>query len=343
MPGIYVGDTKALVFPVMSDGYLKLDYSDYNQSNTELDLRGGFWGHQGNFSIEAIITPYDVNGYGTKTGGGVGYANSERTPPSLDQSISTRNTYQSENYFSHTTRKTHRMMIFYNNNVQFYLQNTTPNNLNQPAEYKIVLKIKDGSSAIGEAESGTVIRAVNRLYGYYNSDSLYDGITTSKTLLDATTTKVNTTITCDSTTTIEEGTEIFNSSGISMGTVTTVPSATTFTIADVSNYTASLYVSQPKEALYLDTIYKIGCSYSTTGNIKLYINGDVIAEEKVSKKVAFDPSDSYIGQDGSTKTTQFMGKLYEISMYKRATPTSSTMTLSPGYYDILFYYRFGDE
>ena len=66
MTGIFAGDTKCLVFPVMCDGYLQLDYSDTNAAGIDIGLRGGFWGIQGNYSIEAIITPYDVNGYGTQ-------------------------------------------------------------------------------------------------------------------------------------------------------------------------------------------------------------------------------------------------------------------------------------
>ena len=74
-------------------------------------------------------------------------------------------------------------------------------------------------------------------------------------------------------------------------------------------------------------------------------------EAKLSKKVKFDATDSFIGQKvtinrvtltGDT-STQFMGELYEISMYRRIEPTLNTRTLNPGYHDILFYYRFGDE
>jgi hypothetical protein len=38
-----------------------------------------------------------------------------------------------------------------------------------------------------------------------------------------------------------------------------------------------------------------------------------------------------------------MGELYEIAMHKRVEPSMWNSTLSPGEYDTLFYYRFGDE
>ncbi len=136
-------------------------------------------------------------------------------------------------------------------------------------------------------ESENVITASNTLYGYYDENGLYEGISTSQTL------------------------------------------------------SGNSYVSQPKEALYLEGIYKIGCSYSD-GVVRLYINGTLVKEQKTTGTFSFDPSDSFIGQNGSNTNTQFMGELYEICMYKRTEPTVTTNTLSPGYHDILFYYRFGE-
>ena len=50
MANVYVGDSKALVFPVMCDGHLKLEYDDTNISTS----KGNFWNHTGNFVLEAI-------------------------------------------------------------------------------------------------------------------------------------------------------------------------------------------------------------------------------------------------------------------------------------------------
>ena len=81
---IYAGSKKALVFPIMGDGYVHLDYSkhipkgaDGTQSNSGIevdepddddDAKYGLWGHTGSFTIEGIITPYDVNGFGYRLG-----------------------------------------------------------------------------------------------------------------------------------------------------------------------------------------------------------------------------------------------------------------------------------
>lgn len=300
MPGIFAGDTKALVFPVMCDGYIKLDYTGSgptakNTAETELALRGGFWGHQGNFSIEAVITPYDVNGYGTNSVGGVdvGIVNSEKTPPSLNADVTvtaTKNKYQSFKYFSNGTfndaRYSRKMMIFYNSNFSFYLENNSGSNvgfnINQPAEYRLVVKVND-TTVLSE----NVITASNTLYGYYDENGLYEGTSTSQTL------------------------------------------------------SGGSYVSQPREALYLEGLYKVGCSYAN-GVVSLYINGNLVKEQKTVGTLVFDPSDSFIGQNGTETQTQFTGELYEICMYKRTEPTVTTNSLSPGYHDILFYYRFGE-
>ena len=343
MTGIFAGDTKCLVFPVMCDGYLQLNYSDTNAAGVDIGLRGGFWGIQGNYSIEAIITPYDVNGYGTQSGGGVGFVDSEKTPPSLDQSITTsttRDDYQSEVYFSHTARKTHKMMLFYNPNVQFYLENTTATNINQPAEYKIVAKI--GNTIV---ESDTLIKADNTLHGYYDSDGYYEGLNTSLKLLDIyTLVSGETTVielgTANNANNIVKGTELYNSSGTSLGIVTAIDGGELTMSQTQTSGTA--YYSQPKEALYLEGLYKIGMSYHNTGKCTLYLNGKKVKAGNVTA-TNFDPTDSFIGQKPGDKTTQFMGELYEIAMSQKVEPSMWNSSLSLGEYDTLFYYRFGDE
>ena len=57
---IYSGDKKSLVFPIMGDGYVHLDYSKHIPTGS--DDPYGLWGHKSSFTSEGIITPYDVNG-----------------------------------------------------------------------------------------------------------------------------------------------------------------------------------------------------------------------------------------------------------------------------------------
>ncbi len=122
--------------------------------------------------------------------------------------------------------------------------------------------------------------------------------------------------------------------------------------------TTTLYASQPREALYVESTYRISCSY-TTNALKIYVNGTEVASQDITTTILpngffFDPSDCRIGQgltrasEGSStynedRKNQFMGELFEMCMHSRAEPSPRNSTLSVGLNDIIFYYRFGDE
>ena len=56
---VFIGERKSLVFPVMSYGYLRVDYDD-----EVADQNYGLFDHDEAITIQTILTPYDVNGYG---------------------------------------------------------------------------------------------------------------------------------------------------------------------------------------------------------------------------------------------------------------------------------------
>ena len=192
MPGVYVGDTKSLVFPMLCDGYIKQAYSDQNPADQDLEVRGGLWGQTTPFTIEAIVTPYDVNGYGTKTGTGGGILDSQKTSPSLSNAVTSNLThYQSNYYFDNRTAQ--KMHLFYNKNFELYLENTTISTtglknktFNRPAEYRIVAKIHQENTTKVTATSDTIIKANNLLHGYYDTDGYYDGVNTELTKISST-------------------------------------------------------------------------------------------------------------------------------------------------------------
>tara|TARA_B100001094_G_scaffold331585_1_gene400441 strand:- start:183 stop:2789 length:2607 start_codon:yes stop_codon:yes gene_type:complete len=187
----HVGDTRALIFPVMCDGHLKIEYDDYNSdnlegSNTLDESKHPLWDYGGPFSIEAIVTPYDINGAGHRTSG-QGRVDSTKTPPSpnltLDDHADTTSNYESVSYFG-AGRNSHKMMIFSNSYLKFYLQNTTSSNFNQPSEYKMVVELTDsvGTPITHTIDTdGPVFVSKKTMHGYYdaNNPSFYDGISTS--------------------------------------------------------------------------------------------------------------------------------------------------------------------
>ena len=63
---VLTGKQRSLVFPIMCNAFVKMDYSDNvpntGDSATYDDVGYGLWAHEGSFSFEALITPYDING-----------------------------------------------------------------------------------------------------------------------------------------------------------------------------------------------------------------------------------------------------------------------------------------
>lgn len=185
MSGVFIGDTKSMVFPILCDAHLKQDYSKYNLGTTLLADRQGVWGLT-EFSIEAVFTPYDVNGYGSKTSSSQGVLNSKKTMPSLGVGASNSANYQSYDYLG-TNRGTHKMMLYHNANFSFYLQNTAPSNINRPAEYKLVASFPNISTTV---ESETLIFGTNKMFNYVDSNSFYEGDSTSLRKISSTATNV---------------------------------------------------------------------------------------------------------------------------------------------------------
>ena len=93
-------------------------------------------GHDGSFTIEAIITPYDVNGHGSRASGVHGVLDSTKTPPYPSDDYGNREAnYYSVSILKDTNYLTQKMMIFYNEKLKLFLQNTALSSYNQPAEY----------------------------------------------------------------------------------------------------------------------------------------------------------------------------------------------------------------
>ena len=75
MYDVLLGKQRGLIFPVMFNGGVIIDYHDnvpsYNsavddvsENISEAHIGYGLWANEGSFTLEAIITPYDINGYG---------------------------------------------------------------------------------------------------------------------------------------------------------------------------------------------------------------------------------------------------------------------------------------
>lgn len=246
MVNVYSGNSYKLVFPLLSKGFLKLNFRDnnidhsitttlasnYSSGSTSLELTDGsafpstgtgtidgvpfswtaknnftlivpnlgtnyasgvtitndvtslnnIWKYTDSFTLEAILTPYDVNGYANRLSGN-GVLTSTKTRPYLNDSVTSNRTHYESVDVLGDTFLTQKMMIFHNTNLKIYLQNTTTTNFNQPAEYKVVAEItKNGVTKT--ISSDTVITSTNVLRGKYDVNGYYEnGLNTRFTRL----------------------------------------------------------------------------------------------------------------------------------------------------------------
>ena len=149
-----------------------------NVTTTTTLRNRGIWAHDSNFVLEAIFTPYDVNGIGSRTAGRHGVLDSQKTPPYPSDAYGDRSGYESVDYLGASAYLTQKMMLFHNTNLKLYLQNTTSSSYNQPAEYKVVVELTKGETT-KTIQSDTVIKAIDSLQGYYDASGYYSDITTN--------------------------------------------------------------------------------------------------------------------------------------------------------------------
>jgi hypothetical protein len=176
----YIGEKKSLVFPAMCDAYLLLEHRQgrdgscsvagyenqtaceaaggtWTSTNTEVEPYG-IWDINKNIIIQALVTPYDVNGFGwdlnsASTLGNYGVDANYQTKKSIPQTLTGGGaTNEAASQSNRCLSKAHRlatasgndgyiMSLFYNESIELYLQNTTLTNHNQPAEYQVCLKV----------------------------------------------------------------------------------------------------------------------------------------------------------------------------------------------------------
>ena len=146
MYNVLTGKQRGLVFPILCNGCVKVDYSDNipdtgSNSDSSDDVGYGLWAHTGSFTLETIITPYDINGYGTHSSRSQpSITPSKKIMPALAQSIygaNNENNHESELYLTRTARLTHEMRLFTSDNFTLSLVNDTLHNENNPAQYKV--------------------------------------------------------------------------------------------------------------------------------------------------------------------------------------------------------------
>jgi len=313
---IFTGKQRSLVFPVMCNGFLTLDYSD-NIASTGTGIPYGLWDLDNNFTFECVLTPYEINGFGThSTSGdsflltelsdytgsitkvshsdGIGFvSDTKKIMPALENSIhtaGTQNNHQSELYLPRASRITHEMRIFHSTNFQVSLVNDTLHNENNPARYKIKVGIKLGTASMEYFTSDAVILPNEGCqYNYLVAGSTVEGFNTDGKLAyrknsvagsgsSGTTVNYST-----GNTTLFNNAELFirqDTEFVSIGTIASFTSSVITLSADspvAINSGDVLYIKHIQEPSYINNTYHIACSWDNENKeVLIFFNGKVV-------------------------------------------------------------------
>ena len=374
-----IGKQRSLVFPVMCNAFVKIDYQDNipdtgDDDTAANDEQYGLWAHDSSFTIETTLTPYDVNGFGTEqSGSSLGNVyDSEKTIPAISSGSVNQ---QSDEYLVIASREDYVMRVFKSDSVYIDLINVSDHTQNSPAEYKIKFTLINNSTTVS-IESDKVITASwgkipihtptsgDVIQSGFDSTGLwkYTQIAYNETIThSATASTFTTNLTAQNY--YHVGQELFVRDGFtftSIGTVTNVNSGTkTITlsgaIADSFTGTGTVYSYAPKEALYIENLYHIAVNFNQSSlEMNIYLNGKNVATGNHSQSTfVFGNSDMYIGANGtgtvkaketSVSNNQFMGEIHEFAIsrvFKKH--FSSIFTLAPRYDDLLLYLIFEES
>ena len=335
---IFAGKQKSLVFPVMCNGFLTIDYAKNvpdatTSADTSDDIPYGIWAHQGSFTFEAIVTPYDINGSGTYT------SNQVHLPQNLSKKIFPESattsgfvsTEESSLYMYKGERLNHRMTLFYSPTFQVFLQNVSKHNYRNPAEYKIVVKLKLGNNSIETFTSPIAIQATTDSYVKYSSSDSFNGLDANGRTafiklgesavgsFGYTGGNMNGTfVVHDSAfpvnSTVHGAQDVFVKDGdsyIQIGTLKNL--ATTFLSVHVgsgpiTDYTsllnsgAEIFIQAEKDCAYVNNLFHVACSYDDTDKrINIFLDGSLIFTGTSSNTETFEflRENMYIGANAT--------------------------------------------
>ena len=369
---VLTGKQRSLVFPIMCNACVKINYTDnipkgYDTSTTTDDIAYGIWGHDDSFTIEATVTPYDINGYGRHSVGSriITAPLTEKViqAPTGDQ-LSSPDTYLSDLYMARADRFTHQMAVFHSTKVQLYLVNTTEHNENNPAEYKIRFMININGTAVtldsptvftsvfGESLttiSGTqsVALDVNGKVKYNRSNNIQAHSTDTLTF------------TGDQRDEFFVNQELFILDGFSVksiGTIKSISYSSSTSVVLNAAYATSIageYIFLPtlKHPAYILNATHIAATYNDVSReMQIYYNNKLVAStfHTITTAFSFDKEDFFLGANGNSATgtntaasnKQFMGELHEFAISGVASTNFNTFNLTPRFANTLLYFRF---
>lgn len=363
MYDVLIGKQRGLIFPVMCNGHVRIDYSD-NVPNND-DIGYGIFGYTGSFTFESIITPYDINGFGQYSATSRPTINpTQKTMPTVIFSNASSADFQSNEYMPIANRLVHEMNIFSSTNFIISLVNSTVHNENQPAEYKIKTVLKIAGTDYTTTTDATVINS-NLGVGF-----IHDGTTASNDGFDregrvthvvgGTTDGTNstTTVPVASTAKFHVGQEVFTRDGFtftSLGTIASINSGVSIVLNSAPSSSigssVNIFIHTYKDPSYINNQFHIACTYDDVSKqVSIYLDSILVKQAvlSVSSDFSMAQEDYFIGASSNNATgtesaianKQFMGEMHEMSMVNTVKKKFFTNNLLPNLDDTLFYFRF---
>jgi len=329
MYDVLVGKQRALIFPVMCNGHIKIDNAK-NYATTPL----GVWSHDDDFTFEFVLTPYDVNGYGRfgldsvredPSGTDVGQS-SKKILPGFDvaPNAGTATNFQSQLYLktydtsSNEDRLNLKMALFHSSTLKIYLKNSTLHNDNNPARYKIEVAMTiDGSTETFTSDQ-VILPSYTQRFSYGTEPFTGDATKFSGFLengkyeftdvahLTSNFTGGGTAMLVDSisdfwATSRANALEVFYRDGFNFHSLGTVASAAGSTLNLTSAFSSNLssgtelYVRSYAEPTYINGFKHLAITYSKSNNsIGFYLNGTQVFSGNHSSTSSFAfPEEAY--------------------------------------------------
>ena len=382
MQNVLLGNKKGLVFPVLCNGLIKVGYQDNipdvaDNDDASDDVPFGIWGHAGSFTLDAIITPYEINGSGVDS---TSVKNSQKSFP-FNGAESNKNLFHTSNAGSEFIRATHKMALFHSTKLKVYLVNNTsfhtdsPNFIthskNNPSSYKVEVQITTGTGTT-TLTSGVLIKPSTAQPFTYDDFTAGHGFDSQGRHTHS---KIETlgSSAHGGSTTFTSGTNpasniyhinqrLYTKDGFdftSIGTVTAL-SGTTVTLSGTPSSTLNskvIYEDAPKEATYVDDTFHIGVSFDNiTKKLSILFNGIVVktTTHPDDNDFQLDSEDLLIGANGSNSFTtvsssvsnfgrtneQFYGVFHELCFTNILTSAFNNGILEPNFKNTLLFLTF---
>jgi hypothetical protein len=370
---LLTGKQRSLVFPVMCNAFVRIDYTDNIPSGEDADVVSddktyGLWNHRDSFTIETTLTPYDINGPG-----GIATIPSVTASKKMMDGISRttlddateRAKRPSHKYLKEDDKEDYEMRVFHSSKVKLSLVNDTEHTVNNPSKYRVKFELTLGSTnktllspvvisplfGKSSATDNTVGFDYNGKYKYEKATSAT--ISSYSAILKLITFDAN--IESD----FHDGQELFIRNGFGVTSIGKVDSngVSGTTVELASSYSGTLDSSTPiliattKNPIYTQEVHHIAATYNNlTKVMKIYYGGVEVAstEHTATDNFAFDKEDFYLGSNGTSSTTedsakdnnQFMGELHEFAIVNGASEVFDAASLRPRYAETLLYFRF---